>query len=496
MRKLFVVLCLALWPGCLPAADQQFTFALPELEGRISLGIFSPEGRLVRTLAVGATESDFKIGLNGLITTWDGKDDAGNIQPAGKYIVRGFVIGAGVKTEGEAFHFNDWVEDETSPRMTQLESFARVPGGFVFLAKLLGQGSASLLRFDQEGRFLWQTPLAVPTRTNPLAFTIVFTPSMLTATDDHVAAVSGGTLFVLQGSDGRQLGEKGDISATAIAAFEGDVFLAGKDGLTKTGWSDFQDLKAEPILAAFTSLAVAADRKVGAVGSSIWLTAGGSWNKVEAGATVTSLSLGVKNTFWITGKMTEGGDAFTGQFDEKGELLRAYRSDFAPRRVQASVQEEEITVLEEQGVTQRLLVLKFAEKKDDASSDWEIVFEKRLTPCANFGLVDGKLVAEADKESPRPAFTITLATGGLTASAPKLAAQVIADGKTLWLATANGLKLQQLAEQSGVTRILLAPGPDKDSRRIYAGDGAVVAEYLVTGLGDIAEIEAGEIEIP
>ncbi len=56
--------------------------------------------------------------------------------------------------------------------------------------------------------------------------------------------------------------------------------------------------------------------------------------------------------------------------------------------------------------------------------------------------------------------------------------------------------MQQLAEQSGVTRILLAPGPDKDSRRIYAGDGAVVAEYLVTGLGDIAEIEAGEIEIP
>ncbi len=101
------------------------------------------------------------------------------------------------------------------------------------------------------------------------------------------------------------------------------------------------------------------------LGALIWLTAGGSRNKVEAGATVTSLSLGVKNTFWITGKMTEGGDAFTGQFDEKGELLRAYRSDFAPRRVQASVQEEEITVLEEQERPNACSSSNSPEKKDD-----------------------------------------------------------------------------------------------------------------------------------
>ncbi len=52
-----------------------------------------------------------------------------------------------------------------------------MPGGFVFLAKLLGQGSASLSRFDQEGRFLWQTPLRSP-RPAPTRwrFTIVFTP--------------------------------------------------------------------------------------------------------------------------------------------------------------------------------------------------------------------------------------------------------------------------------------------------------------------------------
>lgn len=494
MRKLFFVLSLALWPGWLPAADQQFTFALPELEGRISLGIFDPRGHLVRTLAVDAGENDFKIGLNGLITTWDGKDDAGNIQPSGKYLVRGFVVGPGVKTEGEAYHFNDWVEDENSPRMNRLESFARISGGFVFLAKLQGENSASLVRFDGEGRFLGKTPLAAPAPSNPLAFTMVFTPSLIAAADDFVAVVSGGNLSAFQHGDGRLVGERAGVSATALAAQDGEIFLAGPEGLATMGWSDLKDKKTDPTPAGFTSLAVDDGRKVGAVENTVWLANGGSWSKVDAGASVASLSLGLKDTFWMTGKMAEG--AFTGQFDEKGELLRAYRSDFDPRKVQASTKEEEIAVLEEQGETQRLRVLKFAEKKEDASSDWQIVFEKSLTPCANFGFVDGKLVADAGKAPAKPVFTITLATGGLTATAPKLVAQVVSDEKGLWLATENGLRLRQLAEQPGVTRILLADGPEKDSRRIYAGDGAVVAEYLVTGLGDIAEIEAGEIEIP
>ncbi|MFM7918639.1 MAG: hypothetical protein ACKPJJ_00365, partial [Planctomycetaceae bacterium] len=46
-------------------------------EGTISLGIYNKSGTLVRTLFKEASDKDFTVGLNGFITQWDGKDDAG-----------------------------------------------------------------------------------------------------------------------------------------------------------------------------------------------------------------------------------------------------------------------------------------------------------------------------------------------------------------------------------------------------------------------------------
>jgi hypothetical protein len=47
-----------------------------------------------------------------------------------------------------------------------------------------------------------------------------------------------------------------------------------------------------------------------------------------------------------------------------------------------------------------------------------------------------------------------------------------------------------------VRRVVLLPGPGKDFLTVYAGDDAVVAEYAIRGLGNIVEIDAGEIELP
>ena len=107
MRSAFLVLLLAgLLPAFLRAEDQSFAFALPEAEGRISLGVFDASGKLVRTLFASAEEKDFKIGLNGLITTWDGKNDAGEALPAGKYHVQGWVVPDSVSAEGVAYHLS------------------------------------------------------------------------------------------------------------------------------------------------------------------------------------------------------------------------------------------------------------------------------------------------------------------------------------------------------------------------------------------------------
>jgi hypothetical protein len=74
-----------------------------------------------------ATEKDFVIGLNGLITRWDGKDDKGAALPAGKYSARGWTTGD-LEVDGVAFHGNDWVKDD-SPHFAEALRFQRGEGG-------------------------------------------------------------------------------------------------------------------------------------------------------------------------------------------------------------------------------------------------------------------------------------------------------------------------------------------------------------------------------
>jgi hypothetical protein len=73
--------------------SQSFAVALPELEGPVTMGIFSSEGNLVRLLYLDAAVDSIPAGLNGLIMTWDGKDDLGRDVPAGTYMARGLVHG-------------------------------------------------------------------------------------------------------------------------------------------------------------------------------------------------------------------------------------------------------------------------------------------------------------------------------------------------------------------------------------------------------------------
>lgn len=77
----------------LEAAPQRFAVAIPAMEGPFTMGIFSEQGKLVRLLYRDAAVETIPSGLNGLIMTWDGKDDLGNDVPAGSYRARGLVHG-------------------------------------------------------------------------------------------------------------------------------------------------------------------------------------------------------------------------------------------------------------------------------------------------------------------------------------------------------------------------------------------------------------------
>src|SRR3954463_16326155 len=78
-----------------PKGGVQIAFLPPPMDGTLSLGIFSKGGKLVRTLKREAMpdQKEFVVGLNGLITQWDGKDDAGKPVGPGTYSVRGFCVG-------------------------------------------------------------------------------------------------------------------------------------------------------------------------------------------------------------------------------------------------------------------------------------------------------------------------------------------------------------------------------------------------------------------
>lgn len=139
-----------------PAPGVHITFLPPPLEGTLSAGIYTKQGKLVRILAREATEKDFTVGLNGFITRWDGKDDSGKDLPAGTYFVRGFGVGE-LEVEGVAFHGNDWIKDEDSPRMREISDIALSDGTLIVTGSKPGEDKpiyASVSLADGSVRFL------------------------------------------------------------------------------------------------------------------------------------------------------------------------------------------------------------------------------------------------------------------------------------------------------------------------------------------------------
>src|SRR5947209_11119017 len=80
-------------PPASTARNVPLRFVPPPMEGTISLGIFDSSDKLVRVLHREAKIDNFTIDENALKTTWDGKNDAGEDLPPGKYRARGYMVG-------------------------------------------------------------------------------------------------------------------------------------------------------------------------------------------------------------------------------------------------------------------------------------------------------------------------------------------------------------------------------------------------------------------
>jgi hypothetical protein len=79
-------------PATAPSRSVRVRFVPPPVEGTISLGIFDADKKLVRVLQREAKIDNFTIEENSLSISWDGKNDAGEDLPAGKYHARGYMV--------------------------------------------------------------------------------------------------------------------------------------------------------------------------------------------------------------------------------------------------------------------------------------------------------------------------------------------------------------------------------------------------------------------
>src|SRR5881398_3175215 len=131
-------------PSATEARNVRISFLPPPLDGTISLGIYDAKGKLVRVLFREADINEFDIGSDALSTTWDGKDDAGDNVPPGKYSAHGFVVGD-LKIEGIGFFFNDWISSAEAPRFSRIRSLAMHDENLLLAVDLVPSGAGHVL---------------------------------------------------------------------------------------------------------------------------------------------------------------------------------------------------------------------------------------------------------------------------------------------------------------------------------------------------------------
>lgn len=368
-------------PAATPAARSvRVSFLPPPLDGTISLGIYDAKGKLVRVLHREADINEFEIGQDALSTKWDGKDDAGENVPAGKYSARGFVVGdLGIK--GVGFFFNDWISGEDSPRISRIRSLG-----------------------IQDDQLLLGVDLVSP-------------------------QTEGYVLY--------------DVARNAMEL------------------SDDGKLPPPP----------------------------------------SEASAGRNGTRWVIDR-TETGVTELKQLSSSGEFLRrlAVSADEPqPKSVAASMTEDKIYLLEENGTAQRVRGLSLAETKSEGKepvSEWKVDFQKSIVAHKDFSVVDGKPVASAPAGAEPPEkLKVKLQPNPLVNDARvtvELRIGMDADGT--FLKTSDGLPLYSISETPGVVRaLLIAQGGNATD--VFQDDGAVVEQFRVTGVDQMMGFDCGGFEL-
>ncbi len=497
MARLIFVLLLA-WIGFAHAQEPlHLMLAVPDSSGRISLGVFDPSGKLVRTLSEGQELETFEIGLNGVILTWDENDNQGNRVSPGKYVVRGWFVPSGVAVEGEAFYFNDWEDANGHPPLSKVISAIPTEEDEFYLVgidaienrpavwKADGKAVLSDRRFLPEGSEF----LAGDAQT-----AILRTPE-------------GWGLFALAGEETLE-----PISGSAaLAALSATQMALVAEGISEVILYERDKLALKPTsvpLPFLPKFLVAVERGfLVSDGTRVGLVEGEKLTEIPLGDPISmeSLAPGAGNSFWVSATLqSESPLPVVRNFSLTGELLRELKLEPAdtgnlvfssPRATGFYLLSKRDGVSNFRGlhpVATEFESQPNPEGDEPRVSDWEEFLVRKIEPSVEFGFLDGVPAPSAPASD---TVKIPLSPDPLSSRKTIMSARLVFDATGAWLEAEGGLSVLPVWDASGIHRVAVAPGKTDGSLQILIGQPGFAAGFLAPGLDKISPLEGGEVEV-
>ena len=411
----------------------QISFVPPPLENATySVGVYDAKsGRLVRRLQEGAAERAFTVGLNGLITSWDGKDDEGKAVAPGRYAARGYAVGP-LKVEGETVHGNDWAATDAAFRPIFINAIGCAPEDDGLIVSAQVPYHVKVARFaGADGHLVWQRIL--PTSGDM---------------EDHP-------------------GPPVPSAQSTLAIFNGDV-LIGVGGPPHIAVS-LADANSPSKRAPETGLSSERLRGVAVPGKD-----GTTW-KIEAGQLSQTSS---------TGEVLR--HLAPGEGEPRCEKVAAsVTSDklYILERLPSANWER----------VRGLSWVESKEENGQRISTWQTFFERNIgPPDVALGLGSPLTVNLRSAEIEIPLVENPLAPG--KHARVKLMA-VCGDGVGSYLATSDGLRLRQIGQGSALIAVKLAKAKIVNNLALFQSDWAAWDEFSIAGAQNMMEFDAGEFEM-
>lgn len=482
-------------PCAAAAQPQKFSIAVPDDDGLISLGVFDAKGKLVRVLEVLTPMENLTVGLNGLIMEWDGRDQSGKPAAPGKFFIRGWFIPADLVVEGEAFHFNSWINSEGIPPVASMNAIVpRAEGGFYLIGKEAGTQQPSYWAADYEG-VLGTTRALPPGSTflggNSRAFVLA-------------RGNSTETLF-FQPEEHRITG---NFSKPAAAAAGGAGIMAllvdegrGVEVVSESDPSVLQYRVSLPKPAK--ALAICADGVLAASESEVWFAKNAPPVSIPLGEilSIFSIASGPENSFWVAAKSPNYG-VVVRNYDLTGELLRELKmvGDNGETTIFSDGRGLQFFLLGRTGSIEALSEYRAKEEPEQSSQDpsvsvtkeWEIFLTRSIEAAEKFGFENGEASAAGSSSD---SIKIHLAESEFSSGVGSLILKPKIADSGVWLQAEDGLDLFAVWDEGDVNRVALSRGDSPDSLKILIGQPSYAAGFSITGLRKIVPLDAGEFEV-